>query len=282
MIFLILNILVSFTILTFFKLFDRFKINKNLAIIVSYFIAFVASIWFSGETNILKALLGQEYLVLGIITGITFYIGFQLFATSTQKIGLAITSVSGNISVVLPVVFSMIFFGESMMGLKIPGIILAIVSFYFIFKPEKTEGLHKNLVIFPLLLFFVTGTNAILLKVGDGAGSDQNKLLLMATIFLSAFFTGVSHAFLAKEKIEFSTRNLGASIILGLLNFSSTMLLFKALSIFDASVFFPVYNSGYIAISALGGYLFFKEKLKPINIFGIGLAVVAIVLITAF
>lgn len=278
MIFLILNILVSFAILTFFKLFDRLSIHKNFAIVVSYFIAFTASlISYKGKIE-LSDLISNGYLTLGIITGITFYIGFQLFATSTQKIGLAITSVSGNISVVLPVVFAMVVFGESSGALKIGGILVALVSFYFIFKPERNQSFERHKIIFPALLFVVTGTNAILLKIGQQNGSADS----MAIIFLFAFFTGLIHLLASKSKPSITTKNIGGALLLGLLNFASTTLLFKALSIFEASVFFPVYNSGYIAISALGGYLFFKEKLKPVNIFGIFMAMVAIIIITSF
>lgn len=282
MIFLILNILVSFAILTFFKLFDRLSIHKNFAIVVSYFVAFAASlISYKGKIE-LSDLISNGYLKLGIITGITFYIGFQLFATSTQKIGLAITSVSGNISVVLPVVFAMVVFGESSGALKIGGILVALISFYFIFKPERNQSIEKHKIIFPALLFVVTGTNAILLKIGQQNGSADSKLLLMAIIFLFAFFTGLIHLLASKSKPSITPKNIGGALLLGLLNFTSTTLLFKALSIFEASVFFPVYNSGYIAISALGGYLFFKEKLKPVNIFGIFMAMVAIIIITSF
>ena len=74
-------------------------------------------------------------------------------------------------------------------------------------------------------------------------------------------------------------RNIIAGIILGLINFGSTFYILKAMGIFKSSVVFPITNAGIVSLSALIGYFFFREKLKLVNWIGIGLAIIAIIMI---
>jgi uncharacterized membrane protein len=80
-------------------------------------------------------------------------------------------------------------------------------------------------------------------------------------------------------KSKILPRSLLAGIILGLFNWYSTYFFLVGLSRFDVSVFIPVFNVSIVAIAAVIGYLFYKEKLSTINIVGIALAIISIVLI---
>jgi uncharacterized membrane protein len=64
-----------------------------------------------------------------------------------------------------------------------------------------------------------------------------------------------------------------------LLNWYSTLYFLKGLDIFQVSFFVPVFNVGVVALSAITGYMVFKEKLSRMNWIGIVLAILAIVLI---
>ena len=49
---------------------------------------------------------------------------------------------------------------------------------------------------------------------------------------------------------------------------------------FDNVVMFPVYNIGVVCLSALSGWLLFKEKLTWKNYLGLVIAIIAVLLIT--
>ena len=68
--------------------------------------------------------------------------------------------------------------------------------------------------------------------------------------------------------------------MLGTVNFFSTVCIYKALHVFANVVFFPVYNIGVVCLSALAGWLLFKEKLSWKNYLGLAIAIVAVILIT--
>jgi len=75
-------------------------------------------------------------------------------------------------------------------------------------------------------------------------------------------------------------RNILGGLILGLLNFNATYFIILALHQIESSVVFPIYNSGVIALSAIIGFVAFKEKLSIINWIGLIIAIIAIILIS--
>jgi drug/metabolite transporter (DMT)-like permease len=82
-----------------------------------------------------------------------------------------------------------------------------------------------------------------------------------------------------KQHHPVELKNVVAGILLGLLNWYSTLFVLKGLSFFQVSVFMPVYNIGVVALASLTGMFIFGEKLTRINKLGIALALVAILLI---
>ena len=80
-----------------------------------------------------------------------------------------------------------------------------------------------------------------------------------------------------KQKIHL--RNIIGGMILGFLNFGTTYYLIMAMGVFQSTVLFPVQNVGIVVLSALAGFIIFKEKLSVINWIGILLSIIAILLI---
>jgi multidrug transporter EmrE-like cation transporter len=65
----------------------------------------------------------------------------------------------------------------------------------------------------------------------------------------------------------------------GIINFGSILFLLRGLALIEVSTFMPLYNVSVVALSALIGYVFFKERLSALNWAGIALAILSILLI---
>ena len=52
------------------------------------------------------------------------------------------------------------------------------------------------------------------------------------------------------------------------------------MSMFDNTFLFPIYNIGVVSVTALTGWVLFKEKLTLKNYIGLALAIIAVILIT--
>ena len=131
MINLILGILFFNLILIAFKLFERFKVENLQAIIVNYIVASSLGFYFSGFQQPIETAFESNWIYYALSIGVFFIVVFNLLALGAQKVGLAISTVANNMSVVIPVVFAFIVMDNSISILNISGILLALVGVYF-------------------------------------------------------------------------------------------------------------------------------------------------------
>ena len=279
MIYVILNLATSIGILSAFKLFTRFNVDNFRAIIVNYIVCVILALFFSiPEFKNLQ--LEGNWIYWSIPLGIAFSFGFRLFAVSTQKAGIAITSVAANVSVVIPVAIAFVFYGDKITANNILGILIAIVSFFFIFKSDKKEISLEKVWIFPALLFFVNGANNSMTKHAELLGALHYPYIFIGLTFVVALISVLIQSLFIQKTSNFGKQNIFGGISIGLMNFFSTYFFLNAVSYYQSSYFFPLYNLTYILLAAFTGMLVFKEKLKVINWFGILLAIFAILILT--
>ena len=282
MIYLLLALLFSTLIMVNFKLYPKFKIDILQAIVVNYLVAFFAGM-ISLDFISLEEIASKEFFPLSAVSGTMLILVFFVFALSAAKVGIAITSVSSKMSVLIPVILGFLVFGEHPGIIKILGIAISLPAFYFIFKRNENFNLKGILLLLPILLFLGNGTNDSLLKTAEHfflKGNDD-LILYLTSAFGIAFIIGVLILIVSsiRKRKSISLKNIAAGIILGLLNWFSTLFFLKGLSIIDVSVFIPVFNVGIVCLGAITGLIFFKEKMGKWNIFGLVLAVFSILLI---
>ena len=172
-------------------------------------------------------------------------------------------------------------FNEALSFIRIIGIVTALAAFWLTFyRKDKSKAKLKYLFL-PLLLFIGNGSNDSLLKISQELYITDDYTMFLATAFSTSLLLGlliiIGRTFIKKRKIEI--KNIIAGVILGLLNWGSTLYFLKGLSKFDVSVFIPIFNVSIVTLSALIGLFMFKEKLRTINWVGILLAITAIITI---
>ena len=114
-------------------------------------------------------------------------------AITTQRSGLSVVSVATKMSVVIPIMFGLLYYKDSLGIFKVLGIILALVAVYLA-SVKKKDGLAiqpKNL-IFPVLVFLGSGIIDTSIKYIEGTFVAENDVpLFSATIFFAAFCLGI-------------------------------------------------------------------------------------------
>jgi uncharacterized membrane protein len=279
MLYLILAILTSTLIVVVFKLFDRWRISNTQAILFNYLLACVLGFALSGESSV-AAVLAKPWFYFSALCGTTLIITFFLFGASTQKAGVAITAVSGKMSVLIPVVFGFFMFHETPTTAKIAGIITALLAFYLTFKKKEQKKAPLLFLLLPFLLFLGNGFNDSMLKIAQSIYINGDFILFLSTAFFFSFILGLIilgiRTAMGKERIQL--KNIAGGLGLGILNWYSTYYFLVGLSFFEVSFFIPVFNVSIVILSAVTGMVFFREKLSRLNLAGILLASVAIVL----
>ncbi|MEI6124272.1 MAG: DMT family transporter [Bacteroidota bacterium] len=282
MIFLLLAIITSSSIFILFKFFEQYKINIIQALTFNYLVATLLGAVSAPNTIHPMQVFHQQWIWLALISGVLLIATFFVYAVSTQKVGIAITSVSGKMSVIIPVLFGFLLFNEVATWLRIIGIVLALVAFYLTLMRTLEQKAKNRYLILPVLLFFGNGFNDSIFKVMQQWYVGNNVTEFLTTAFCISLMIGLVLMLIQGlvKKQSLLLRNLIAGTILGVLNWYSTYFFLIGLNRFDVSVFVPVFNVSIVTIGALVGYLFYKEKLSKVNIIGIAIAMISIVLIS--
>jgi len=281
MIFIILSVIQSVLILITFKLFRRFRIDNLQAIVVNYIVAGAFGYAIAPTEWTPGSLTGFDWFPIALLLGAMFICTFFIFALSSQKVGVAVTSVTSKMSLVIPVIVSMIFFGESLSWLRVIGILLALVAFYLAFRPKGPIFWKAKYSFLPLLVFTGNGIVDTTMKFADHYFIKDDLVLFLSVVFTTSFIFGSTFLIIrmVREKTRIQWQHIIGGIFLGMINFGSTYYLLKAISVFESSVVFPVTNAAIVGLSGLVGYIGFREKLSWINWTGIILAIIAILII---
>ncbi|MEP2935062.1 MAG: EamA family transporter [Gilvibacter sp.] len=286
MMYLILSIVSSTGILIVFKLFKRFNIDRLQAIVVNYIVACLCGfIAFDGPLSIQQISQADWFLPTAAL-GALFILIFYLMALTTQRAGLSVTSVAVKMSLVIPILFGLLFYKESANALKVIGIVLALVAVYLT-SSRKEEGKQvtgASVLVLPLLVFLGSGIIDTSIKFLEDSYVGEGEVpLFSSTVFGAAASLGILFLIVGKlrGKVTFAWRNILGGIALGIPNYFSIYFLVQALRIpsLESSTVFTINNVAIVLFSTLVGISLFKEKLSPKNWFGILLAVVSIVLV---
>lgn len=294
MIYLALSILFSVLLLINFRLFPKYDINTTQAISLNYIICFLTGLILMPKGQAFTLDLTQNWTWYCLLLGVGFIITFLLSGLATQRMGMTATSLANNVSLVLPVLASLFLFNNEMkfdavnyLGLGCAFVALILVSI----KSEtaasasvQSVGVNGGLLIIGVFLMYgITNTAINFLNLNYIPNPDLTIPVTLVMV-LGAVVAGLCLFVytLWKENKRPNRQTLIASVTLGIPNFLSFFLLILALTAFGNSGAFvyPIYNVGVILVSSLTGILFFKEKLSPLNYTGLGIAFLAIILIS--
>lgn len=278
MLYFISSLLCSVSILSLFKIISNYKLENLPVIVVNYVICVLLS--FSFALPITFDAQNSSWMIWAIALGFTFFYGFQFFAVSSQKAGIAVTSVAANISLIIPVLIGFFVYHEPFKMGILTGILIAIFSFFLIFQTKEKNTNTQSTWIYPLLIFLFNGANNSMTKQGEHLGAASQPYVFVGITFIVALILSSMHLVKKSNANAFNKQNIIAGVSLGLLNFFSSFLFLIAMSHYKSTTFFPAYNLSYILLAAFIGVLIFKEKLKLINYIGIAIALVAILFIT--
>jgi len=213
-------------------------------------------------------------LTWGALAGIFGMVGFGflLRGFATGRMGI-VAPVSGVLATALPVVFAM--FNEGLpRQWQLAGFGLAIVSIWLLSRPEKLVGRPAGLSMAVLAglgfgSFFIAldqiGENAVFWPLAAG------RLAAGASVLVFALFTRQ----LTVPKVP----QLGLLILLGFLDVGGNLFFLLAVQTGRLDVA-AVLASLYPAVTAILARLIAKEHMTRLQVFGLGMAILAIILIT--
>ncbi|MEZ4793937.1 MAG: DMT family transporter [Flavobacteriaceae bacterium] len=285
MIALILSIASSTLIFIVFKLFDRFKIATLHAIVVNYLVACCCGLLMNNQHLEFTKIPSQSWFFYALALG-AFFIGiFNLMAWTTQKSGLSVVSVATKMSVVIPILFGLLYYSEHLGIFKFFGILLALLAVYLTsVKSRVGVPIDRKNILYPGLVFLGSGIIDTSLKYLENRFLSASEMpLFSATLFFAAASVGlfILAILVLRGSFQFQWKNVLGGLFLGIPNYFSVYFLLKALksNVLESSGIFTVNNVGIVMLSTVAGIVLFHEKLLRKNWIGIGLAIASIALV---
>jgi len=289
MTYFLLTILFTSGIAIAFKIFDRLQISLLQAIVVNYVVCIAIGLMLTDKGPPDLGLLGGEWLYFAFLLGALFLSTFYMIGLTTEQLGITVAVVAYRLSLIIPVVFAVLYYGERLTLIKATGIVLGMAAVYFTAKrkDDGSAGTGYGAYALPALLFVVSGAADTVIKYVQDTFFTQAQFddFLITVFATSALISGVVLAwrfFRGQERWQW--KNLWGGLLLGLPNYGSIYFFIKTLNHANlpASVLFPVNHIAILALTTLVAVVVFRERPNRHNFAGILLAILAIVVLTVF
>jgi len=285
LIYLLLSIIASTAIFVIFKLFDRYKINTLNAIVVNYITACITGVLSYEERFSTNEIISSKWFFGAVALGFLFISVFNLMALTAQRNGLSVASVAGKMSVIIPVIFGIYVYNESVGFQKVIGIVMALIAVYLTAVKTKGSFSFSKGMLFPFLLFIGSGVIDTSIKYIETTYVASNGIpIFSATIFGCAAIIGILILSIKAilGQLKFDIKSVLGGTLLGIINYFSIYFLLKALQFegLESSTLFTVNNVAIVMVTTLIGLVMFKEHISKKNWIGITLAIISIILVT--
>ncbi len=268
-----------------FKLARAAQIDRWGLLTVNYVVAAAIALA-AGGAGMAVTRIDVPFLLVAVGEGVMFILSFALFAAATEKAGLALSSATSRLSVVIPFAASWLVWFDEPTNLQAAGFFVALGAVILLANrnsrdravPDERAG--KMLL---LALFVAAGVTDTTLKLYEEvfavAHSRQHFMLI---IFVTAFVTGVGLMVVRRGRHHWrSGRTAAAGVLLGLLNYGSVEFFLAALGELPGTVAFPANHVSIVCGATLLGVAIWREPLSTRNWAGIFLSLMALVFLTS-
>ena len=243
------------------------------------------------------ALPSAETLLYGIVFGIFFFLASAMSAKGNMIGSMALTSVIMNMSLIVPLFYSVLFLKEDFTLLHLIGFAFftaSVVCSAWTKGEKKKSGFLWLIVV--LIGFCANGLTATIQKI-----YVMNATVNQDSVFLGVAYLVASLCFLGKylaqyyqrthskafEPIEMTpflkdgylVKMIAVALLAGVGSFGGNLLLGRLAPIVQAAILYPCINGGLAICTALVSFFFFKEKPTTQKLCSILLGCVAIVVL---
>lgn len=286
MLYLIIGFFCSAAISIVLKIGERKPYNRYAMLMFNYLTCVIVEIIFLPSKEIPFASEGFKFAtMLGAINGCMYLASMVMNQINVNKNGAILQSTFARLGVMIPTVFSIIFFGERPSFIQYIGITLVIGVILLMFygnQAKESEELRKEsattkkpVIILLLMCLLFGGISDFMSKVFQQYGFRELDGWFIICTFSFALLLCFLIVIVTKSK--FGVREAIFGVCLGVPNLLSTKFLLKALNSVEAYMAYPIYSVGAILVVMLASMFFFGEKLDKWSKISVILIICAIV-----
>jgi drug/metabolite transporter (DMT)-like permease len=280
---LLLSIFASVLVGQFLRLAAHLELDRFPLFSVNYAVAVTLGLLLSrtGATSEPPAA-----IVLAVVIGVFYVVGFLVFHRAIAENGTGVAATVSRLSVIIPILLSVIAFGETLGAAGGIGVAVGILALPFSGRqvPFSKRAIESRRVItasgllWALALFLVFGLNDSALKVRTELLASSDAGIFFAVLFATAMIISIAIALARRERYE--VRTLLVGIPLGAVNYGTAYFLSAALEVIPGYVAFTLNSVGIILISVIAGRVVWNERLEPHNYLFFAAGIIAIILVS--
>lgn len=266
-----------------FKLTEKKGFSTIHVLILNYGVAAVASFLISAARGSLSQSLASytwSIAVLAFILGLIFIVNLFMYSKSVHHNGIGISVAAMRISLLTPVLLSVLWYDEKLSGVQWVGIGLVFLALFLLLPQEEDKKrTARRWSILPILLFFLTGFGDSALKIFEEESSQGlDPSFFTGSVFITSFFAGVVYSlFKDKKVIKKSEYKMGLKI--GLTNMLTPLLLIGALQQMSGAVVYSSVNILTVISGTLLGVMVWSDRLTIRQGAGLFFSLIAILLL---
>ncbi len=278
MLYLVLCVLCSVTVSVLLKIAKRKAVVLEQAIAINYIMAIGLSFLLLTPSfpSDLSSLPWGVFLALGILLPSVFVI----MGRAVEYAGIVKSDAAQRLSLILPIIAAATIFHEQITQHRLIGVVLAFIALFCLLARSNGGNQGKGGLFAVLSLvgvWFGYGIIDILFKQLSKSGSAFPVSLVIA------FALGclLMLLYITVKGQKWTIKSMLGGLILGVFNFFNILFYIKSHQAFSANptLVFAAVNIGIISLGTLTGAVVFKEKLRTINVVGLGFAIAAIVML---
>lgn len=240
---------------------------------VNYLMCTALSLLFAGGMEMGPLL--HITAAMGAVNGVFYLAGFLLLQWNVKKNGVVLSATFMKLGLLVAMVISVCFFREIPSLLQGLGFALAVTAIVLINyrKDGAAAGAKWGLLWLLLCGGMADGMSKVFEEVGPGGFGDPFLFFTFLTALgLCVAVMMVKGGFPGKWELVYG-------LMIGIPNFFSSKFLLRSLQDIPAVIAYPVYSVGGILLVTMVGVLAFRERLRRLQWAGMGLILVALVLL---
>ena len=246
-------------------------------VVATFWIMFFSGLFSIGFFYSHLALPGTRTLVLALLWGVSLAMTTMLQMYALTKVDSnTLFPIGTTLSLIVTVVIGLFAFAERLSELQIVGVLLAIASIYF-FVYQKGKLRFSPLVIWIILSIVSFSSFSKIVQKIAADGVDVLAFQMYQYIFGTIFVLVVYLALNKGNPKGLFSKAIPWGFLNGIFSFFGGWAILTALTRGPFTLIISIHST-YILVTAVIGWIFFKENLNARKVFLICLAIVAIVL----
>ena len=220
-------------------------------------------------------------VLIGGTSGVFYFVAFYFLIQALLQGGVAVTLAIVRLSVLIPILCSIFIWYEIPNLPQIAGIVTVCIALPFLSLGVGRQAALSMRGVAWLVgaLFITTGFCHLSPKVFSELAPQSQMSLYLFSLFAVSGVMGL--CYVRFKPIRASLHDMRWSVMLGACNVAGTWLLVLTLKFLPGTVVFPFVSAVGLVITTVVAILYWKEQVRRLAYVGIGLTLIAVVLVNS-